>query len=83
MYDLFLCKLRETFRCFIFIAIGKGIKIVNCMIYSYVNYVRHLYVLFLFSVVQLYLSSTFENTDARDITNSDFTHENVDKRRNW
>jgi len=33
--------------------------------------------------VQLYLSSTFENTDARDITNYDFTHENVDKRRNW
>ena len=46
------------------------------MIYSYVNYVRHLYVLFLLQylftifkkqfVVQLYLSSTFENTDARD-----------------
>ena len=54
---------------------------------------RHLYVLFLLQylftifkkqfVVQLYLSSTFENTDARDITNSDFTNENVDKRRNW
>jgi len=22
-------------------------------------------------------------TDTRDITNSDFNHENVDKRRNW
>jgi len=38
--------------------------------------VRHLYVLFL---LQLYLSSTFENTDARDITNSDFNHEFVGK----